>query len=778
MAPSRPHPLCLYRARSQSEPNIPAATEEDEREPELSFLDEGGPGGNVDTSLLNASSNHLDNDNRRIPLHLGQGSLSHFPPRTIDKNQNIRNFLASLPNIMVEDDPGLGENVCTSESGSGFSSPISSPTDEDHLASRYNKLAKEIRREHKLSSEPPQGRPKEEEREEEGRGEEQKRESESEQMESEQRESEQREEEQREEEQKEEEQREEEQREEEQRGAEQREEEQREEEQREEEQRGSEQRESEERESEQRVLEEMEQEGRDFEEQGGQERKRGAEGEEETDGGPGDNTTHIKRSREDTQTPSRPISSIPEDSHDGGVSTTLAERCQPVAAIPVFPGLPKPLRTTSLPRNIMAQYDASFHAQDRSKPSTSELGDESMVAEHGSTNVESVYEPSLSPSEQSSHELSLSQQKMRNDDGELDMSGPVELPQIHSVPERIKEIEEMNSLKSSKSPTVPLVDGPSLEKKEAAVVSGGEEFGTSEVPDNIDIKDTASMTRTPSSHSVSSSMSGGDEELNQLNLISDNNSSKSAHLTTRHSSISPYLAPARGGAADTHARTASCSLLSSQHSSPDPSPFIVAGDGVCLVQPGAGAVKARVMNIEERNRDRDERSASSDELQHLSARRQSLQFHPSGTSEAVQPEPSISNPEMRDALKHITSTQRRPSSEIIRSLNSAHTRRETTPPAFLSAWSKLVDEIPATPVQDLKKKFEDSDAISLTSSMGSSASVNHPLKQVRHKARSSNLRRSQSLRDVESPGKSRYKFKGSKGSGKKLFTTDRVGSQD
>lgn len=812
MAPSRPHPLCLYRARSHSEPNIPellnnaTAAEQAEHEPELSFLDEG------DTSPLHASSSHLDQVNKRlnIPFHLQPSNLSRFPPHAIDKNENIRNFLASLPNISVEDDPGLGDNVCTSESGSGFSSPVSSPTDEDHLPSRYNKLAKEIRREHKSTSEQ-QKELKEEGGEEERTGEE------------------------------------------------------------EEGERGEE--------GEHKELRDINQGGQDLErraeEEGGKERKMGEE-EEENDG-----TTRIKISKEEEEEEdcgivlSGTISSLPEATHDeGGVSTVLAERSQPVAGSPVSQGIPKLLKFNSLPWNIVSQQDPYFQEYVRPPfPSTSEIEYESMLAEQGSTVIseirsESVYEPSLSPSDQSNRELSSQQ----------NMSGPVELPQIYSVPERIKEIEEMNSVKgSSKSLTIPPSDGLSSEKKyvgedfgvgdkdtemislkgssKSPTVSpsdglssekryvggedldkdaemtllkssslsptvpglkkdvGGEDFAvgdskdtemtslkgssksptvlpsddlSSEKKDDVggeefgvgDNKDSASMTRTPSSHSVSSSLSGGDEELNQLNSMSDNNSSKSVHLvTTRHSSISPYLPPAMG--ANTHVRTASCSHLPSQHTgSPDPSPLtfdISTGDGVCLVQPGAGAVKARVMNIEERNRDRDERSVSSDDV-HVSVRRQSLQFNPSTSSEVVLPEPSFSNPEVRD-VKYLISTQRRPSSDIIHehhSPNPTHQMRETTPPAFLSAWSKLVDEIPTMPVQDLKKKFEDSDAASVSSSVGSSASItNRPLLQVRHKTRSSNLRRSQSLRNVESPGKSKYKVKGSKGIQKKL---DRVGS--
>ncbi len=81
-----------------------------------------------------------------------QPTLFHYstlPPSTlhVDKSENIRNYLASLPNLLLmDDDQGIGgENVCTSESGSGYSSPILTPPDEEQFHSLY-RLAKEVRK--------------------------------------------------------------------------------------------------------------------------------------------------------------------------------------------------------------------------------------------------------------------------------------------------------------------------------------------------------------------------------------------------------------------------------------------------------------------------------------------------------------------------------------------------------------------------------------------------------------------------------------------------------
>ena len=337
MAPSRPQPLNLYRVCSKSEPNIPdmLSREVDEEEPELTFLEEGGDQENF-VSGQEAKKN---------PRFLQIRNLSHFNPN-IDKTANIRHFLASLPNIAVEDDPGLGDNVCTSESGSGYSSPISSPTDDDHLSSCY-KLAREIRREHKSAVL---------QREEEGGGKE-----------------------------------------------------------------------------------------------GGRK--------EAVDGGLDDTKEQKTRSKElppngssaaSATAAAKEQSSLGEASSSGGgvvpESSVLEERCQPIADIPIFHGIPKPLKSTSLPLNLMSHYDQpgteDYPIGD--SPANPDTVSESMFAEHGSTNVSDLRSESM---------LSLSEQSRP---GQLDTSGPIELPQIHSVPERIKEIEEMNSLKSSsKSPSIP-----------------------------------------------------------------------------------------------------------------------------------------------------------------------------------------------------------------------------------------------------------------------------------------------------------------------------------
>ena len=66
----------------------------------------------------------------------------------VDKDKHIQDYLASLPTLQTIDDDqgigGIGENTCTSESGSGSSSPILTPTDDEQFNLRH-KLAKEIK---------------------------------------------------------------------------------------------------------------------------------------------------------------------------------------------------------------------------------------------------------------------------------------------------------------------------------------------------------------------------------------------------------------------------------------------------------------------------------------------------------------------------------------------------------------------------------------------------------------------------------------------------------
>ncbi len=732
MAPSRPHPLVLYRARSQSEPNIPEMFNEDEP-----FLEEGGGaggrghgGGGGD--ILHASCNHLDlprTDEKKAGTHHIPSRTYSFPPKStpIDKTENIRNFLASLPNVTIEDDPGFGENLCgTSESGSGYSSPASSPTDDDHHRhSRYNKLAKEIRREHKetlmsavepqAQSHPQQGKGLEEETD--GRAVE----ATTNQMDM---------------------------------------------------------------AVEGVVLDKPETAPLKLE----SEASRAISSAVVLDQ---PETAPLKLESE----ASRAISSACQDmekQEEGkeASSTAVIERLQPVAHIPIFQGIPKPLRSTSLPRNIVALY--------HQHPADAVSTHESLVAEHGSTNVseipsESNYEPSISPSEQSNQH--------RVAKADMDTSGPIiELPQIHSVPERIKEIEEMHSLKSlSKSPTV----------CESTLISTGErKNGTAETTameieaQQSELKnedDQNSLSRASSGHSISS-LSAGDDELKQLTLMEEGSSSKTppppsyphaAVMVTRHSSLSPNPLPLpllrQGLGTEEHAtRAASCSHLS-QLTEPTirTSTAPVSGGGVEEVaqfaqQLGSGAVKARVMDIEERNRD--EKSTSSDEL---SVRRQSPPYQPrsASSSEVVVPPTAAPSYEARD-LKQIVALhqQRRPSSDVIQERQlpviNLKSRRESTPPALFSAWSSLVDEVPTAPVHDLKKRFEDSDSVSVCSSVGSSGASggsskvhhhhHHHHHVPRQRVRSGNLRRTQSLRDMElPPAKVRHCFRmGGKNRGK------------
>ena len=678
-APSRPLPLPLplYKSHSLSESNLPDMLNKKnlDNEPELSFLEERD--GNPDNSqLLHVSSNHLDEDSKSLGnSHSSHfSSLSCFPLQStsIDKTQNIKNFLASLPNVLVEDDQGLGENMmCNSDSGSGYSSPVSTPTDDDHLHSRYSKHIKEIRRESKMTAE-----------------------------------------------------------------------------------------------------------------QIGEENKEGGVLEERT---PNQDDEPIEPSEEKhlfltlpkRSSPvyesefSNPVFSPIEEENQFDTQTSIQnESRQPVADIPIFQGIPTIFKSTSLPQSIMIQYQdkeamltipSSIHqCEDGEDGSVSVRTDQDLCKETceitafepDNNEPEADNKPELEDSSIDStrrsndHELFLSPTtervslSQRGKSHSVDVSGPIKLPQIQSVPERIKQIEEMNM--------------QNLPPKSTSVPPGSCSIPLSEIKDKCDFfipKDddakidgeNTSITRTSSGHSISSS---GDEELKQIALMN-----KSLHHTsTRHSSLSPNPS-LQQLSTDTHFRPASCSypcslpLLDSAGKSSGESS--VPGASMELGQLGTGAVKARVHDIEERNRD--EKSNSSDEL---SGRKISPAFQPRSSSSGdvvVVPETSHGS---KDFKYH------RPRSEIVQPGPHPSSKiRESTPPAFLSAWNKLVDDIPTLPVQDLKRKFEESYA----SSVGSSYTT--PKEKLGVKT--SKLRRSQSLKEVNSPSKMRYRFKG-KSSGKKL----------
>ena len=623
--------------------------------------------------MLHSSSNHLDHNTKGEPPHHHapfSSSSSHIPSHSmpIDKTQNIRNFLASLPNVTVEDDQGLGDNImCNSESGSGYSSPVSSPTDEDHLHSRYNKLAKEIKNESKSRS----GQCEMEAEGEEDNVEE----------------------------------------------------------------------------------EDMPSQQNQFKEEEGSLSSSSSVGTDERA------ATYVvnPESPENSPTSSqRDYSSL--NTREDALTAQTTERHQPVAQIPVLHSMTKAF---SLPRDMECTA-AAFSNYKRVPLPVSEDTQEDTASIEGESDLQNSKKSEVEETGVQSEANPTAkvdgldiQPQTAVLGGPLDVTGPIKVPQIQSVPERIKEIEEMNSQKVSSKSNGVSADGsvPPQDKDSKCdffIPDEGMKSGNRESA-------TPSMTRTPSGHSIcsSTSLSGGEEELKQLTYKSP------PVITTRHGSLSPKPPPQES--TETHVRTASCSLLPL-----NPSPLQVSESPVIepipvtvnaeIGQLGTGAVKARVMDIEERNRD--DKSSSADELS--SVRRHStppFQTRPSSSNDMMGVESS--RYESKD-LKRLAATQRRPSSDIVlehtRSTNQ-HQRRETTPPALFSAWSKLITDVedPPLPVQDLKKKFEDSDAVSIGSSVGSSSSSWWGGK-VKNKI--SNLRRSQSLRDVESPGKTRLRLRG------------------
>ena len=156
-APSRKIPFS--KRRSVSDPNIrkslaneqaaTAAAADNDFDPELACLEDG---------IIPVSSKHLEQEfavmnkpGSALPL----AAIPQIKNTPVDKSENIRNFLASLqpppfpPTSGDESDQGIGENTYTSESGSGFSSPILTPSDEDQnfnllVQESYSKLAREI----------------------------------------------------------------------------------------------------------------------------------------------------------------------------------------------------------------------------------------------------------------------------------------------------------------------------------------------------------------------------------------------------------------------------------------------------------------------------------------------------------------------------------------------------------------------------------------------------------------------------------------------------------
>ena len=701
-----PRPLPLHRARSQSEPNLLDLVNNsgNEGEPELSFLQEHEhfeEGEVTEAPIFHASSSYLDQHSHPQPIH--STPLSFL---SVDKTENIRNYLASMPNVAVEEDLGFGgeNNQCMSESGSGYSSPVSTPTDDERLHSRYSKLAKDIRRDSKMKSE-----------------------------------------------------------------------------------------------GEVTVSVATDDPSREDYPEGAAATigdKEGAEigGMVEMDGMVGQERVkptlmicsspvlpHVKTapvplmSMEQTEVLSMAQAVV----KDGMSTATFAmefeasetvrvEKQLAAVLIPVFQGIPKPLKTTTLPRDVLQHQVA-----------------EDMLDVHQLEKFEVEAACDSNSDHQGGEEV-------------IDGSGTIEDPQIYSVPERVKEIEEMSLQKGSlstpvpgttpKSSPVPMETNAPSEGEKKCDVEELVDSSSDTKEDEVCEESTAAISRASSGHSIASFASGyaGEYELQSLTTGDD----PATPLSIRHASLSPSPQFPKRPSYESHTRSVSSSSapsvsLSKPVSDSAPSlsenqEKLSLGSGASLsenqekvsldsgaslsenqeklsIGSGAslsenqeklslcsGAVKARVLDIERSN----EQVSAADEL---ASRRHS----PPIIVPSLPPDesPASQHPMRRRSLNP------RPSSEIIqerRSSSSAsngtglHQRRETTPPALLSAWRKIVDEVPTVPVQDLKKKFEDCDT-SMTSRAGSALAKSKAAEKKIQ--RSSNLRRSRSLHVVDSPDK-------------------------
>ena len=636
LAPSRP--LAIHKTRSESNlQDLLNLSNNGEDEPRLSFLEVGNNRTvrQNDAIIIHGSYMHLNHGDR--PSHSTPPfSLPHG--KVIDKTEDIRNYIASLPS---DDDQGFdGENVlCTPESGSGYSSPMSPPTDDEHTPSCYSKLAREIRREAKMNSEGQFLA-------------------------------------------------------------------------------GS-------------MTETVDREGVAC---GASVVLAGEEGEDENEGG-------------------------------FVLSLTDTETQQIVSQIPVR----KSLKPTNLPHSLLLQCQVA----DRKLAGTKSYSEHEPLTEVAAKSVsESAEDADITP-----HSGHLDAQLEGIEGEEADRmdsthsgvgSGPINGPQILSVPKRVKEIEQMNLQRSAhttptpKSSPVPLEASPVLSNKDNFnAVDNGMLEDQEHASGDVDHASPASVTRTSSGHSMTSLASGdvGDDELECLET---HDKSSNPFIITRHASISPSPIVQNRSNFECHTRTFSYSSV------PSVSQLSEQSGEEKVSTLGAGAVRARVLDIE-KSRD------CITSTEEIPSRWQSSQVL------------SVSSDDSELMRRH-SFAHRRPASMVVleRSPSSGSSgrprsllwqRREATPTVPLS---KFVDNLPILPVQDLKKKFEDSKISSIASSIGGTSYF----RKERKRQRLSNLRRSQSLRDMESQEKTSHLFwrknkrKPPTSYGRSLTRTECASSQD
>ena len=714
MAPSRP--LLNSKARWRSEPNLPECLLREHRSNrspdfELPFLNE-------DEGMSK------DNKMNVIPLQ----SFSQLPSQLlpVDKDKTIKNFLASLPSLQtIDDDQGIGENVYTSESGSGSSSPILTPTDDEQFHLRH-RLVKEIK----------------DERCSRGR-------------------------------------------------------------------RGK------------RYTEDMETGSSPTEMSGGYYSQTSSQVTErvpsltQSYSGIPPKPAPPATSR----TTKSKISPPPSDSLS--ITTPMmASVRQPIAQIHKYKLVPMPTKATSVPHDLALSHNFSALpsrklaaiSPESSKTSLSSLVTSALPEKEGVEEADNQPEDSIMITVTDSKELIVDepaceelsvrtkeharqssdgalpsmtssstiatetasdagnqQHRRAKSDGDNNISGPTQIP---SVPDRVKEIEEMSGALSSTqggssvtNSGAPSPGGiymnitPNSDDKQPSVTS-------SSVSDDKQ-QSVESMSQSSSEQSLSS-----DSELEEIEQTSIKSNSPRCMRATRHGSLSPN--PPSIQMKMVTEQTRCTSLMYLPHSEQEQHQQTSELNDENLASSLMGAVKARIQDIEEKNKDsggssRSKASPEKNEAFKKSPPPAKVVQRPSSsavTSSANGEQLDTSVEALTSVRRHSTTTQhRRPSSEVLvedesRSQSVAKPRmgrRESTPPALFSAWSQLMpaDDIPRNPVQDLKQKFEEStESRTVTKSM-----------EARPRARAldtikklgSNLRRSQSLRTVGSPSNSATK---------------------
>lgn len=721
MAPSRP--LINSKFRSMSEPNLPECLlreQQSEQSPDL------------DLSFINADE-HSSRDNV-VPLQ----SFSQLPHELmpVDKEKNIKNFLASLPSLQtIEDDQGIGENTYTSESGSGSSSPILTPTDDEQFNIKRHKLVKEIKdekssraRHSKLDDVDMGSSPTELSTGYYSQT------------------------------------------------------------------------------SSSQVLEKPPSMSQSYinipPKPAPPATLRSTKSKVSTTppGSSSITTPMVAQLRQPIALSSQlPYKIIPRAALMAGKATSMPHNLALAHNLCSFPLPPKLLTIstesskTSLSSMALPETEVDVEEErddpvedsimitvTKSKDNLRDIVEDSSVdalelpsttrVQEGHARQSSdgaIMTVSASSSRETMTSDTGNQHRRAKSDGES-ISGPTQIP---SVPDRVKEIEEMNVVHN-------IMEGSSYTNTGVAHSPGGISTSITENSEDKQQSDSSTstsddklqsigtMSRTSSEHSLSSC--SRDIELEELAHYSVASCSPLLIRSTRHGSLSPNPPSLQMKIVTEQTRCTSLMFLPQSEQEQQQQREGELND-TNLASTLMGAVKARVQDIEEKNKDYAGSGRSKSTLEKGDgvtkvsppSTHTPLSNVMAGSIDATEGEAEIEA--LVTLRQHSTTSQVRPSSEVLVKDDSSlpnvsqprMERRESTPPALFTAWSQWMpaDGIPTKPVQDLKQKFEDSTKESKTFSKSTEARPQ--VRAVDSLKVGSNLRRSQSLKVVGSPtGKS------------------------